>query len=201
VTAPVTANYGRAYVGVSAGLFIPQNIHVTVSGADNGSFDQSFQTGAAVSGYVGYYITNNIAVEGELAYASADTDTISGSLNGFGFGVPVSGHVSTVTGFANAVWRPLGRFGISPYLGGGIGLASTDLTINSFGVTSSGSQTDFALNGLIGVDFAIGNRFTLGGRYRLLWVNAGRSTSDGFDTVTSDNVIAHILTVNGTFRF
>ena len=196
---------GPGYVGVSVGAIIPQDVHTTVTGADSASLDLSFKTGAAFTGFVGFHVNPQLALEAELGYATADSDAISGVINGVSGSVTVGGHVNSVLGFGNVLWKPLGYRGLSPYLGGGIGFANIDSTVDSIAGTSvvgaSNNETDFAAQLILGVDFPVGDRFAIGGRYRYVWVNSGTTVSDGIDTIKQDDFTAHVLMVTGTFRF
>ena len=195
---------GKGYFGISAGAIIPQDLHNTISGADTASFDISFKTGAAFTGFVGYHVVPQLALEAELGYASADTDTLSGTIDGISGSAPVSGHFNSVLGFVNALWKPLGYRGLSPYVGGGVGFASIDSTLDSIGgiaVGSSTKETDAAAQFIAGIDFPVTDRFSLGGRYRFVWVNSGSTTFDGIDTLKQDDFTAHVIMATGTFRF
>ena len=196
---------GQGYFGVSAGAIIPQDLHTTVTGADSASLDLSFKTGAAFTGFVGYHVNPQLAVEAELGYATADSDAISGTINGVPGSVTVGGHINSVLGFGNVLWKPLGYRGLSPYLGGGIGFANIDSSVDSIAGTSvvgaSSNETDFAAQLIAGIDFPVSDRISIGGRYRFVWVNSGATATDGIDTVKQDDFTAHMIMVTGTFRF
>lgn len=195
---------GRAYVGASAGVVIPDDVHETLTGAIAGSATLSAKAGGAVTGLIGYHLNDYLAAEGELGYASFEKDSLSGTLNGVVGSAPVSGRVDMVLGFANAIVTPLGRSRVTPYLGGGVGFASFDDRTDSVGgivVNSSGTGTDFAANFIAGIDVAVADRWSVGGRYRFIWMNSASTTSDGTTTIKKDDFTAHILTVNGTFHF
>src|SRR6185437_972054 len=182
---------GRGYFGVSAGAIIPQDVHTTVSGADSASLDLSFKTGAAFTGFVGYHVNPQLALEAELGYATADSDSVSGTINGVSGSVTVGGHLNPVLGFGNVLWKPLGYRGISPYLGAGVGFANIDSSVDSIAGTAvagtSNNETDLAAQFIAGIDFPIGDRFSIGGRYRFVWVNSGATATDGIDTVKQDD--------------
>jgi opacity protein-like surface antigen len=202
---PVTMNYGRAYVGASAGFVIPSDLHASFGGGLAGSGDFSFKTGAAGSGFIGYHFNDMLAGEAELSVASADADRFSGTINGDSFLVPIDGSLTTVLVLANAIYKPLGaRAAFSPYIGGGIGFASIDDSINSIGgvgVASTGSETDFAANFLVGMDFAIVDRWSVGARYRFVWINTASSATSGGINTSIDNLTEHIITATATYHF
>ncbi len=198
-------NIGQVYVGASAGIIIPSDLHVNFSGDLTGSGDYSFSAGPAFTGLVGYHVNDLIAVEGEFGYGGFDYDRFDGSFGGTAVTVPASGSVTTVSLLANVIATPFGRpGGFLPYVGGGIGFANFDSTINALGATGfnvSSSETDFAANFIAGFDYALDSRWSVGGRYRFLWVNTSSSATNVGVTQSVDNFTAHILTANATYRF
>src|SRR5690242_2708587 len=97
---------GQAYVGVSGGFIIPQDINNTFSGAVTGSGKLSFKGGGAVSGFVGYHFTPILAVEGEFSYAAVDEDMFKGTFNGVPATLAVDGHVNAFASMANLIVTP-----------------------------------------------------------------------------------------------
>jgi opacity protein-like surface antigen len=195
---------GRGYAGVSGGFIIPQDINGTFSGAIAGTGKLSFKTGGAVSGFVGYHVTPILAVEGEFSYASFDADKFSGTLNGVTVTEAIDGHVNAFTGLANLIVTPLGRGRFTPYLGGGIGIASFEERVNSIGGTFVGARDDFtdaAADFIAGADFTIVPRWSVGVRYRFFWVNTGGTTTTAGVSVKQDDFTAHVITANATFHF
>jgi opacity protein-like surface antigen len=204
VMQPATMNVGRAYVGASAGVVIPSDLHASFGGGIAGSGDFSFKTGGAGSGFIGYHFNDMLAGEGELGVTSADSDKFSGTLNGVAVAAPINGSLTTVFGFANLIVTPLGHSSFSPYIGGGIGFASIDDTINSVGgvgIASSGRETDFAANLILGLDFAVADRWSVGARYRFIWINTASSATSGGINTSIDDLTAHVITATGTFHF
>jgi OOP family OmpA-OmpF porin len=202
--APATASIGNAYVGLGAGAIIPQNIDLTFSGALSGSAKGEFKTGWDINGFAGYHVNDYLAGELDLDYGSFDYDKITGNVTGVAINAPISGSVDSFLGIANLVATPLGRAGFSPYIGGGVGLAHFDATVNSVGgvaVGSSSSDTDFAADIVVGLDVPLSNRLSLGARYRFLWVNSGSTTTSDGVTTKEGNLTAHLMTANATFRF
>jgi opacity protein-like surface antigen len=196
---------GRGYFGVSAGAIIPDDVHSNISGADSASVDLSFDAGAAFTGFVGYRFTDQLTGEAELGYATADTDRVTGVINGVGVDAPVNGHFNSVLFFGNALWTPpLKLAGFSPYLGGGLGFASTDSSVSTVGgaaVGANNSETDFAAQFILGADYQVTDQFAIGGRYRFVWINSGSTTARGGDLVNQDDFTAHVLMVTGKLRF
>lgn len=208
-----TANYGNFYVGLGAGIVVPESTSVTISGSVTGSGNVNYDDGPAVLGMFGYHFNDYIVGEGELGYSSLDYSNISGSLTAGSLGtisgkIGVNGNVDAVVGLFNALITPLGKSELSPYIGGGIGFASTDAKVNSLsanGVTaavnSSNSETDLAADAVVGLDFGVTNHFSLGGRYQYLWVNSGSSSTANGVTGKVGDFTANVITAQATYKF
>jgi opacity protein-like surface antigen len=199
-----TQNYGKFYVGIAGGVAVPQDVDFTFSGGVVGTGKLSFKTGAAVTGEFGYHYNDLIAAEVELGYAKLDFDKFSAA----GTSVAFNGHIDTVLGFVNAIVTPLGRSVFTPYVGAGVGLAHGETKLDSItaaGTTTpiggSSSGTDFAANALIGADFALTSNFSIGGRYRFVWINDSNTQSSGGVTVKQGDITSHVFTANLTYRF
>jgi opacity protein-like surface antigen len=197
-------NIGHAYVGATAGIIIPEDLDATFSGGLAGTGRLSFNAGPAFTGLIGFHFNNYLAVEGELGYASFDEKTFSGTLNGTSVSFAIDGRVNTALLFANGIITPFGRSGVTPYLGAGAGLVNFDERVNTLGgvaVNSTSNETDLAANFIAGIDFAISNRWSVGGRYRFVWVNTSSTTTSGGITTSQGDFTAHVLTATGTFHF
>jgi opacity protein-like surface antigen len=208
------ADFGNFYIGASAGIVIPQSTEVTISGAITGSGDINYKNAAAITGFIGYNFTDNIAAEAELGYSSVDYDNVEGTLTagslGTGSGtIAVHGHNDAVIGLINAILHPLGRHNtLSPYVGAGIGFAAIESKVDSlsFGgttatVNAEQSETDLALNGIAGVNLAVTDNITIGARYRYLWINSEDSTTASGVTGNVGNFSAHVITGQATAHF
>jgi opacity protein-like surface antigen len=203
------------YAGLDAGIIVPNSIDIhgsqTVGGTTvsfNG--DLNFDTGAATGLILGYHVNPYLAVEGNFEYAGFDIHSLSGTVSVSGGGstsgsVGVQGHLDTFNGLFNAIWSPLGAanwHGISPYLGAGLGFSHISQEVTGVGGASFGSgfsedDTDFAANGIVGVDFAVMPQFTIGARYRLLYIN----TSSSDNGTSTGDFIGHVITANATWHF
>jgi opacity protein-like surface antigen len=199
------------YLGVDVGAIVPQSIsvHSTSSGVSfNGDLD--FDTGVATGITLGYHVTPVVAVEGNFEYAGFDLHSLSGTVSVSGGGsssgsVSLQGRFNTYNGLFNAIWTPLapaGRYGISPYIGAGIGFSHITESLSGVGgvsFSSNSDETDFAANGIVGADFPIPfvPQLTAGLRYRLLFVNTGSSNSG----ISNGDFIGHVFTANATWHF
>lgn len=215
-----TTNVGDFYAGLNAGVLIPDDVSIKASANDvlgaetvtvSGNID--FDTGAAAGIFGGYHVNDWLAVEGDLQYGgieynsfhgvAAVTGPISGSLSSFS----IKGHADTYTFLANAIVSPFGRAGwngFSLYIGGGAGFTTFDSQLDSISsggttasVNESHSETDFAANAIVGVDYAVTPQISIGGRYQFLWVSLGNIIPGA----TNGDFTGHMLTANLTYHF
>jgi OmpA-OmpF porin, OOP family len=201
---PVTQDVGHFYFGAAAGVIIPQDLHSTFSGAVAGSGDLSFDAGAAFTGLVGYHLTEQLTLEGELGFGRFDISNFSGVFNGVAVNAAVDGHIDTFSGFGNVIATPWGRQGFSPYFGVGIGFVNFDQRLDAIGgatLNTSSSETDFAANLVAGFDMPLVDRWTIGARYRFIWANTESTTVSNGVATHQDDFFAHVITANATFKF
>lgn len=181
---------GNAYAKLSGGAIIPEDIDGTVGATP---VTITFDTGWTVSGTLGYWISDAIAVEGELGYLSADFK----DGEALGATVPIDGDFTSLLGFLNANYHFSGKgAGFDPYIGAGVGFARSEISIDSIGgvpVGGSDDSTDAALQGTAGINFDMGGGTKLGAQYRYIYTDTG---SDGTDAFT-----AHSITAQVTFAF
>ena len=206
------------YVGVDIGAIVPQSVSAHAAGIilGGGTFAASgnlhFDTGVATGVMVGYHVMPTLAVEGNFEYAGFNVRSASGTVTTSGGGslsgtFGAQGQVHTYNGLVNAIWTPLGpaaRYGISPYIGAGVGFSHHDESLTSIGsvglIGFSDENTDFAANGIVGADFPMPMvpQLTLGARYRLLFINSSNSSTGGLSV---GNFIGHVFTANATWHF
>lgn len=206
-TAPQAANYGDFYVGLGAGLVVPQSTNISASGVVNGSGTVNYKESAAILGMAGYHFNDYLAGEGELGYTSLDYGNATGSIGGLSGSLAINGHVDAIVGLANAIVTPLGRkdFWV-PYVGGGLGFANTNSSISSVGATTFSSavtndETNLALDAIVGVDFPVASGFSLGARYQYLWVDSSSTSNGGGETANEGNFGASIITAQAKYQF
>lgn len=211
-----TVNIGNWYVGAEAGGIIPDDISYRVSGTVSGvpssvSGNLSFNAGPEVGGFVGYHFNNYLAGEGDFFYGNFDFDQLTANFSGIVKGsaaASVNGSTDTETVLANAIVTPFGRSTFTPYIGGGVGFTNHDSTVNSIsalGVTipvnASSSALDLAANAIVGIDWAGSDRWSLGARYRFLWVDLSSVGCPSGGTCSQGSFTAHVVTANATFHF
>jgi opacity protein-like surface antigen len=217
------ATAGNLYVGLNAGVLIPEAISTHQTGTVGSetvtlSGDYNFDTGAAAGLIVGYRLNAWLAVEGNFQYGGVDfssftgTGTVTGPVSGSGpINLGVKGHIDTYSGLFNGVLLPAGRagwMGFSPYIGGGAGFTTWDGTIDSIsanGATAtlnqSHSETDFAADAIAGVDFALTPQIALGLRYQFLWASLSNLSSGNGITGSNSDFFGHMITATGTWHF
>lgn len=86
--------------------------------------DAKYDLGLGIAGYIGFFVQDNIRIEGELSYRANDIDSIGG---------PVSGDVETLAVMANALIDFKLESNFEPYLGAGLGLAEVEYRIGVLG--------------------------------------------------------------------
>lgn len=117
VLAAPTAKAESWYAGGYGGL------NYTHDGSVNGGgVDAEYDLGLAVGGYAGFYVKENIRLEGELSYRANDLDNIGG--------VGVGGEAETLALMLNGFFDFKLESSVEPYLGAGIGFADVDYTVN-----------------------------------------------------------------------
>lgn len=218
-----TTNIGSFYVGANAGVLIPESISAHATGSAGGetvtiSGDFNFDTGPAAGAFIGYHINEYIAIEGDFQYGGIEfssfngTGTATGPVTGSAaINLGVNGHVDTYTGLANAIVTPFARpgwNGFAPYVGGGVGFSAWNANINSIsegGATAnlglSHSETDLAIDAILGFDYAVTPQISVGGRYQFLWVNLSNLVSGGGITGSNSAFTGHMLTANAAWHF
>jgi opacity protein-like surface antigen len=204
-------NWDNAYIGFGVGPIIPLDASARLSGTLNGSGKLKFNPAAVLGPFVGYKFTDQVAAEAEVDWSLFDPRTLSGSFSGPGGAfseIPLNGYLNTVTGLVNGFYRPLGdeaRF--SPYLGGGLGFATllwsaTSRPNGTIPLAVKGNSTNLAADAMVGLDYRITNKISLGGRYRFLWINAnGDSLSGNGVVLTHGDALINEFMATGTYRF
>jgi opacity protein-like surface antigen len=206
------ANYREFFFGVGVGLVMPTDMHLSATGTVVGSGDASFDNGVVGTVGLGFNFNPWLALEVEGGYASVGMDKIDGTLSSGGTTISgsmdVDGDVRTWLGMVNLFVRPMGMGRISPYVGGGAGVAHSKTEIRSvssggsiIAVNGSSEQTDFAAQGIAGLDVGVLPNFSIGARYRFFWVDSGRSETQAGTTTTTDDATAHAFEARGTFHF
>jgi opacity protein-like surface antigen len=182
------------YVGGNAGLIIPRDS--TFKNSGSGDETVTFHNGYSISALSGYKFKNNFRLEGEFGYKNAKTHNVETSGN------PTRGYSSTVSVanlMANAFYdvkTPL-TLGVTPYLGGGIGLAAlmtTSGSVSGVGKTIDRSEDAvFAYQIGGGVAYDITSKVTLDLGYRFFDTTEGSLNTSGSTRSKADFTSHNIL--------
>jgi opacity protein-like surface antigen len=201
----------RLYAGIAVGPIWSQDVSVRLTGPITGAGRLLFNPAGFIGGFAGYDLNDQLGVEGEVDWSLYDPFSLSGSFIGPGgrfSGLALDGDFNTVLGMASLIYRPLGKSSrFVPYIGTGIGFADLDWSITNRPGSATllsvrGSQVDFAADFRLGLNYDITNRVTVGGAYRLVWIDAnGGTLTGGGITLTHGDVYAHIFTATASYRF
>jgi opacity protein-like surface antigen len=215
LSAKATTDYwgpDKFFYGLEGGLAVPTDTNVTLSGGIVGSGHFKYNDGYELGGFVGYNFSDLLKGELQVSYARADYDKLSGTLTGgpiIGSGdISLNGHVDAWTGMANAIVTPFNFHGLKPYAGGGVGISEAHSKIDSasFGgvtatVDSSQRQTDFAADGILGLNYALGKDMSVGARYQYLWINSASTYTSNGVTEHDGNFSANVFTLRLNWNF
>lgn len=137
--------------------------------------EASFATRFAVGGHVNSYLRAELELGFSRSNQGPDILNVSGGTSSTWKG---QGQIDAYTLMGNA-WFDLPVFdntwGLTPYVGGGIGVALVDSQLAYTGNVSAygpqGSSVEFAAQLGAGINWAFNNRFSAGLGYRLMFIN------------------------------
>lgn len=173
---PALARDGQWYVGVEGGVMIVEDIDFNVNdGADVLSIDSDY--GYDFGGTVGYdFGAFRLEAEGSYREANIDELTIGNTGAAFGNGLIAPAGLYDASGDVNALSFMLnGLFDFGPddglqgFVGGGVGVARTDVDaafFSNFDSTIDDSDTGFAWQILAGVRAPLNDNIDVGLKYR-----------------------------------
>jgi opacity protein-like surface antigen len=138
--------------------------------------DSTSKNGWRAGGAIGKHLGDYFSIEAEVGYASASAGSVVITLPVQAGPIALTGSGSVLTGMINAfLGSNIGA--IRPYIGGGAGVGY--FTANNIqdpanpspaGPLLNGSTTGLAAQAMAGIDFAVTDSMTIGGRYRYLYV-------------------------------
>jgi outer membrane protein OmpA-like peptidoglycan-associated protein len=152
--------------------------------------DVQFDTGWAVIGSVGYAFTQNWRTEVEFGYRKNDISTVVADLTW------ENGDMWEASVMANVLYdiHVASKLGVS--LGVGAGADYANFTDSRSAIEYSDEDWNFAYQGLVGLNYALGSRTTAFVNYRYF-----RVTSPSFDMVSQggylfegDDIVKHTVT-------
>lgn len=168
IETPVSSN--PYYLSIFAGAVFPTEDVEYTNGitAVNTELDTGFTVGAAIGRRLTEHSRDGFTPRLELAfrYAETDVDELNFSGNGAGAEVVIGdSNVSYTTFTANAFIDADDAFGdgITPYIGGGVGVAlvNQDIVYNAAGLNLSDDDTVFTWNVTAGVSFELNENVSL----------------------------------------
>jgi opacity protein-like surface antigen len=188
------------YVSLFAGwAFMADDPNGSYEGSYNYTFD--LDSGFLVGGAIGTHITPNFRGEMELSFTSHDIDDVDDS---DGDSLTGSGEVDMLFILAN-FWYDFDLGVVSPYLGGGVGVANIDADLDLY--DNSGytwEVDDWVLAGQLGAGFMwdINDMFTLDFGYRLKATSSVNFAADdaSYD-ITDVSFVQHVVQLGITFGF
>ena len=181
---------GDLYLGLGAGAFVPGSPSFSGTGllgglpvTSNGRL--KLNAGPAATIFSSYEFVRHFSIEGQIGYSRTEVDQFAGSfsmpgLGSLNGGFPIKGNIQTLAGFANLVFTPLSdRNKIFPYIGAGIGFASSWANLDSVSVNGAvlplntrSAATSFAIDALIGADYRLSEHGNIGLVYQFSRTNA-----------------------------
>ena len=196
------ASPGGLYVSIFGGAAILGDVDYT--GSNGATGETFFDTGYNVDAALGYDLGNGLSLEAQVGYFSAaqtggtyvnppiDTD------------VPVTGTGSVLYGMVNA-WYGVDLGGITPFIGGGVGVASVTLDSTYTGPLFAASTFEdtavtYAAQIGGGVSLAVAENIDLVGRYRY-FATGDFDVVDGQGTTLTSSFGAHLVDVGLKLSF
>lgn len=200
----VTDSDMNYYVSVFGGVAFAQAQDTTLS---PGAFQyrEKFKTGFVVGGALGVdgWLMDNLRTEVEVSYFSVKPKSYVSPIFA---STALTGHLSSVNILANAWYDIDLDMGISPYLGGGVGVGIVSnrlVTLTGAGLTQSGSKVGFAFQLGAGFKYDISESVGLDVGYRFRGVIGTKPTSRlaAFTISRADDVYVHTVQAGISFKF
>lgn len=185
------------YVSGDVGVALQNDIDVDVPNARE-DISLEFETGWAGIGAIGYRI-ENFRAEAELGYQANDYD----QAEFLGYGIALSGDVTTTTFLANAYYDFFNGSKWTPFLTAGLGMAKVEVNdMMILGDSASWSEDDtvFAWQVGAGVSYAVNQNFDLELKYRFQMTD-NLELADYNDRLTVDGPSTHNIYLGARFMF
>ncbi|NQV93747.1 MAG: porin family protein, partial [Sphingomonadales bacterium] len=172
---PALARDDQWYVGVDGGAMIAEDLSISVAGTDN-AIKTDHDVGYDFDGIVGYDF-GGFRLEAEVGYKSAAAnnaqvdlpgipDLANGSGSVFIGATPINGELNALSFMLNGMFDFGDDDGVQGFLGGGVGVARTEVTGIFAGPYLNDSDTGFAWQVLAGVRAPLSNSWDVGLKYR-----------------------------------
>lgn len=187
------ASNNPVYFRAGGGYSMVTNAKVTNLGLDNSA---KFKGGYSVHGAVGYRFWDMLRMELEGTYMDNKIDSFKIA----GVNVLNSGDFEQVALMGNLVLDVAFYEGLYGYIGGGVGALYSDLTFDVGLGSGSGSDWNFAYQGIAGLGFDISDSIAVTAGYRIIGsTNATYSINGANFHVNSP--LSHLFEGGITFRF
>lgn len=192
---------GSFYVSGFAGGAFTQDIDYSAS---DGAFGQStFDTGYNLDAAIGYAFGTGLSVEAQVGYLSAAQTGASYNSSFYTGPIPVTGTGSVLYGMLNA-WYGVEIGALTPFIGGGVGLASVTLDSTYGGMFAASTFEDSALTWAAqvggGVSMALADNIDLVGRYRY-FATGDFDVVDGRGTTLTSSFGIHLIDAGLKVKF
>ncbi|MDC0886971.1 outer membrane beta-barrel protein [Altererythrobacter sp.] len=211
LASPAQARDDAWYVEVDGGVMIVEDIDLNVNG-NTDSLTVATTEGYDFGGIVGYDF-GPVRIEAEASYREADVENVNVGVAGFPAGAagrlapsgafPASGSVSSLSFMVNGLADFGPDDGVQGFVGGGVGVARTDInaTINTNGSDGiDDSDSGFAWQLLAGVRAPLNDNWDVGIKYRLFNAESVELI-DRAGRVVDDNVRSHSILGTLTYNF
>jgi opacity protein-like surface antigen len=188
----------KYYVDVGGGYTIIDDADLSDSTLPGVSGTLSADGGYQFTAAIGREMGSGFRAELEFSYRQADLDDITIAAFGLTATGVVDGDVSTLSGMANVLYDFELDGKITPYIGGGLGVASINVEIDSVaGVTTAfdDSDTVIAYQGLVGLRYPLTDQISIRGGYRLF------ATGDPEFGTTEGEFLSHNIEVGLSYNF
>ncbi len=161
------------YVSIFGGVALPEDVKGSATNTTGTSFRVNLDTdtGFLVGGAIGVEINEWLRTELEVSYQQVDADSFSGSNATTAFAYSARGDLDAIYILAN-VWADIPiELGVTPYIGGGVGVGIVDADVRVGPAPPFGpddSDAGFAFQVGAGLKYAFNERlsFDLGYRFR-----------------------------------
>lgn len=199
--APATTP-GSFYVAGFGGGAVLNDIDYTAS---DGAFGQSFlDTGYSLDAALGYDFGNGLSIEAQVGYLSAAQTGASYNSSFYTGPIPVTGTGSVLYGMLNA-WYGVELGAITPFIGGGVGVASATLDSTYTGSlfeasTFKDSAVTYAWQVGGGLSMALADNIDLVGRYRY-FATGDFDVVDGQGTTLTSSFGIHLIDAGLKVKF
>jgi len=150
-TAALAQDPGEFYIGIHGGA----SFLADADNTDQGGFvsENDFETGIQFGGVIGYRVFRNLRVEGEVTFRDNNVDSLRFA---GGSEVDAGGGVMALSGLVN-VWYDIPiPARVTPYIGGGVGLATVEPDdVSAGGVLFADDNADLVFGGQAGAGLRI----------------------------------------------